>query len=55
MPPVPPAIIIGGGLLAAAGAAYIVYRAYQASAHAHELEAAKHEGLDAGVPQTVSE
>lgn len=51
MPPVPPVVIFGGGLLVAAGAGYIVYKAYQAATHAHEQEAAKHEEI----PQTLTE
>ena len=51
MPPVPPVVIFGGGLLVAAGAAYLIYSAYQSTQHAHQQEAAQHEGLqDGGVP-----
>lgn len=50
MPPIPAPVIIGGGLLVAAGAGYLLYKAYQAATHAHEQEKAKEE-----IPQTVSE
>lgn len=43
MPPIPPSVIIGGGLVVAGVAAYIIYKAHQASEHAHEQEKAKEE------------
>lgn len=46
MPPVPPVVIFGGGLLVALGAGYLLYKAHQSSEHAHEQEAAKHEGIE---------
>jgi hypothetical protein len=52
MPPVPPVVIFVGGGLVAAGAAYLLYKAYKSTQQAQE--AAK-EGIDAGAPQVLSE
>lgn len=54
MPPVPPVVIFVGGGLVAAGAAYLLYKAYKSTQQAQAQEAAK-EGIAAGAPQVLSE
>lgn len=54
MPPVPPVVIFVGGGLVAAGAAYLLYKAYKSTQQAQAQEAAK-VGIAAGAPQVLSE